>query len=665
MCGLTGIIAPTPRALSTEIAAMNAAIRHRGPDGDGFALSDGRDLRLLSGADTPKPVLSSSVPYAPKGRIGADKGLARVAFGHRRLAIIDLAPTGHQPMTHAEDRFVLVYNGEIYNYLELHAELVGLGHSFISASDTEVLMAAYRQWGDACLSRLNGMFAFLLFDRQEQRLFAARDRFGVKPLYCWRSPEGLLAFASEIKAFTSLPGWKARLNAQRAYDYLNVSNTDHTSETLFDGVIQLRGGEFIHSTLDDLAHAAPIRRWYELKSQKSDLSFEAASARFRELLSDSVGLRLRADVPVGTGLSGGLDSSSIVCLVNGKLREIGAHELQNTFSACAHLKQYDEREFIEAVVGHTAVKAHYTFPDLDDLSANLAEVTWHQDEPFAGASVFAEWCVFDLVGSTPVKVTLDGHGADELLAGYHAFFGPHLAHLMLTGRLGRLSAEMRAAFARHGYSAKQSLEMAAASILPDSLLQSLRRAGGRIAADASWMNLEALGVERYNFLHRFAGRTTSVTALSRAQLLTTSLPPQLHWCDRDSMAHSIESRAPFLDYRLVEFALGLPDDYKLAEGETKRILRSAMKGVLPEKIRKRQDKMGFVTPEAHWITVDRQAWFLEAASRAYEQSKGVLNSAALDRARSIIGGKEPFNRFAWRLISFGAWMECFDVELAS
>lgn len=620
-------------------------------------------MSLFSGAQTPEAVLCTPTPYQPLGPLPADAPQGRVALGHRRLSIVDLAPSGHQPMTFEEGRFTIVYNGEVYNHPELRAELVAKGHVFASRSDTEVVLAAYREWGVSCLHRFNGMFAFLIHDRQAGTVFAARDRFGVKPLYYWRSPEGLLAFASEIKQFTVLPGWRARLNAQRVYDFMSAGIADHCDETMFADVRQLRGGQFILSDLNTLAEAGPllVQRWYELQPRPEGLSFERASERFRELFTQSIELRLRAEVPVGTGLSGGLDSSSIVCQTNLHLRQSGSHVLQNTFSACAQLKQYDEREYINEVVGHTQVKAHYVFPDVNELLERLGLLTWHQDEPFAGTSIFAEWCVYQSVATTDVKVTLDGHGADEMLAGYHSFFPPHLGKLFRQGHWRRLRREIEAARRIHGHGNRQAIESICSNLLPHTVLEFLRRAAGKVPVTADWMNIVSLGVDDYAFFDRWE-HSEDVQALSRSQLLVTSLPVQLHWADRDSMAHGIESRLPFLDYRLVEFVLGCEDEFKLSEGQTKRMLREGMRGVLPEKVRTRQDKMGFVTPEVHWMQQESRGRFLAMVDRAHEQCRGVLNQKALDKAHRILHGQEAFNRFAWRMISLGAWMERFGVS---
>ncbi|HEX9936340.1 MAG TPA: asparagine synthase (glutamine-hydrolyzing) [Longimicrobium sp.] len=663
MCGIAAILAPSgvPAGL---IRSMCQAVRHRGPDDEGYALfaTPAAAPRLLGGPDTPAACYQAALPYAPARGVG--EGAAVLALGHRRLSILDVSPAGHQPMSYDGGRLWIAYNGEVYNYLELRAELEALGHAFATHTDTEVILAAYRQWGKACLSRFNGMFALALYDRAARTLFLARDRFGVKPLYYWASPAGFVAFASEIKEFAGLPGWRPRPNGQRTYDFLNWRVTDHTRETMFEGVFQLRGGECMELEVGAPAPPAgaplPAQRWYELHPAPFEGSFADASERFRELLVDSVRLRLRADVPVGTCLSGGLDSSSIVCAMDALLAERGGG-VQKTFSACAHEARYDERAFIDEVVRATRVEPHYVYPALDPLFDELPALAWHQDEPFGSTSIYAQWNVFRLAAQNGVTVMLDGQGADEQLAGYHVYFAPLFAGLFRSLRWGALAREVGAARAAHGYGALHAARQVAAMLLPAPLRALGRRVGARTQLTPGWLSLEALGAEPVDPFAERGAATASLRELSRTQLTSTNLQMLLHWEDRDSMAHSIESRVPFLDYRLVEFVLGLPDEHKLSGGVTKRVLRESMKGLLPERVRTRMDKMGFVTPEETWVRREAPERFRAAVRHAVEVSRGVILPSAAEKLDRMIDGSEPFEFFPWRLVSFAAWMEAFGV----
>jgi len=323
MCGIAAIAsadAPIPLELVRRMADL---VRHRGPDGEGFVAASARDVAPVAyaGLDTPPACIRPGHAYLPAHVPQTGSVAAAVLLAHRRLSIVDLSPAGHQPMSFANGRYWIVYNGEIYNHPELRVELMAEGVEFASASDTEVILAAYHRWGPDCLARFNGMFSFVVFDNREKTLFAARDRFGVKPLYYWIAPGGFVAFASEIKQFTGLPGWRAQLNPQRGYDFLAWGLSEHTEETLFDGVRQLRGGEAVRFRLAEIrglrsGASLPVYRWYHLQKGHFDGSQANAVERFRELLFDAVRLRMRSDVPVGSCLSGGLDSSAIVCIAH-------------------------------------------------------------------------------------------------------------------------------------------------------------------------------------------------------------------------------------------------------------------------------------------------------------------------------------------------------------
>ena len=670
MCGISVLVDCTGRADFSAIAEMSNLVRHRGPDDEGvvFFTGPGMNPVFFGGADTPADCFEPDHPYLPAQHY-SDRAPTDpiVALAHRRLSIVDLSPAGHQPMSFSNQRLWIVYNGEVYNYLELRAELEELGHTFISHSDTEVMLAAYAEWGRECLARFNGMFAFVLFDRATQRIFAARDRFGVKPLYYWATPSGLLAFASEIKQFTALAEWRPQVNGQVAYEFLNWGLSDHTEDTFFDGVRQLGSGQAIELNLHDLPGAVVGRRlasytWYELPDGRFSGSLEAAAEQFHGLLVDSVRLRLRADVTVGSCLSGGLDSSSIVCALNELLRERGAASLQQTFSACARDPRFDERQFADLVVAHTGAAARYVYPTEKELWDVLDHITWHQDEPFGSTSIYAQWHVFRLAREHGAKVMLDGQGADEILGGYHGYFSPYLARLALEFRWQRLFREIAALRRIHGYSAAWAFKHGMNAVLPQWLRQPARRLVGKASTDSALIDLARLSaVPRDPFLEPGGNRPGSMRELSRSQLTRTNVQMLLHWEDRDSMTHSIESRVPFLDYRLVEFALGLPDEYKIRDGMTKRVLREAMAGVLPEKVRLRTDKLGFVTPEEVWMREGSPERFRAALCEAIELSGGIIRGQALTLFDDIVAGRQPFSYVIWRLISFGTWMRVFKL----
>jgi asparagine synthase (glutamine-hydrolysing) len=615
------------------------AVAHRGPDGEGW-----------------------TEQATPAGLL---------AMGHRRLAIVDTSDAGLQPMRRGP--LSITYNGEVYNYVELREELAGLGHVFSSASDTEVMLAAYDQWGEACLARFNGIFAFAIHDAARGIVFAARDRFGVKPLYLWQGPEGF-ALASEIKQILTLDAVPARIERRRVYDFLSGGLLDHSGDTMFASIRQLRGGERLTV---DLARWKPgqvvePRRWYALPAPGSlSLSMTDAATQFAELLEDAVRLQLRADVPVGSCLSGGLDSSSIVMLANRHLRGVGAQAQQNTFSAVYDDPAVDERRFIEAVTEATGAASHYTTPAPQDLPGVLERMHWHQDEPFGSTSIYAQWEVFRLAHESGVTVMLDGQGADEQLGGYHHMFGTYHAGLFRRLRWARLLREVSSRQRRHAAPWPAILRSMAIALVPPAGLDALVR---RRYGTAAPLHLEpgAWGMEGDPYRSPVASAIAetglppvrTLGDLCRAQVESINLPALLHYEDRNSMAHAIEARVPFLDHRLVELSIGLGDEHKIVDGETKAVLRRAMASVLPPAVRNRQDKLGFPTPEKTWLAGPLADLLRREIDDVLARFPGFFRADVLqERSKAMLAGRQTFDFWLWRVVSFGVWTRVFNVSL--
>lgn len=634
MCGIWASLGYPPDRQHIDI------IQHRGPDGEGW-----REL------DTP---------------------LGPLALGHRRLAILDLSEAGSQPMSYADGRFSIVYNGEIYNYLELREELEGAGHRFRTHTDTEVILAGFAQWGEGVLDRLTGMFAIVLWDAQAKRLFVARDRFGIKPLYYANTPQGI-AFASEIKQLLGLPGVGRRANLARLHDFLASGIMEHTDETLYADVRQLRGGTCLTLSPDHwrIGEALPVRRWYNLPAPNSLVLTESQAAeRFRELLSNSVRLHLRSDVPVGSCLSGGLDSSAIVCLMADLLRGNGAPP-PNTFSACYAEKSVDEKPFMEAIVAGTGSTPHYLYPKFQD-SFDLAErITWHQDEPYGSTSIFAQWCVFQEARQNGVKVMLDGQGADEQLAGYHGSFPYYFAHLVRTRQYAMLLRTMLERKRWHGLPVSQQMQTLVAPLLPPAVARLLRRQKQQLLPTHNWLGSDAfsaLDTSRgaFDTALAFSGLppVKNIGDLCVALTQASNLAMLLHWEDRNSMAHSIEARVPFLDHRLVEFDIALGDQHKIVGGDTKRVLRKGMTGILPENVRERRDKLGFATPEESWFRGPLKQAVRDGVEDTLSRYPGLLNAGAT-RAMldEMLDGRRTIDFSLWRIINVGIWGRVFNITV--
>lgn len=669
MCAITGLIARGPGATSA-IQAMTTLLRHRGPDDEGY-VSLGKDGAVcLGGPDTPSAAFAADIPFRPTARIDAapQPGANRLAFGHRRLSIVDLSPLGHQPMFYA-DRYWMVYNGEVYNHVELRKELEAAGCRFRSHSDTEVILAAYARWGVECFARFNGMWALAIYDSEQDTFVLSRDRFGVKPLYYWMSGE-TFAFASEIKAFTVLPDWQARANGQAVHDFLVSGLQDHSGETIFAGVRQIEPGtyatfncgEWLAARGEAAERALVKRRWYELTPRPFAGTFEDACGRFRELLTDAVALRLRSDVPVGSCLSGGLDSSAIVCTANQLLRQQAAPYAQKTFSACSEIKRFDERDYIEKVVAATGVESHYCFPSADDLFAHLDEMIWHQDEPFGSTSIFAQWTVFASAHQHAMKVMLDGQGADEMLYGYDRFRRAFLGGLVRSGQWGDAWQEAGALRGDSGGAFSWFARALRDAATPAAVRGAFRQFA-KNRRPPEWLSRTRLQAACPGPLATRFNRSRNAQELSLEMLTGAHVQMLLHWEDRNSMAHSIEARVPFLDYRLVEFVVGLPDRFKIRGGVTKAVLREGMKNVVPEAVLQRRDKMGFVTPEQIWAKQTHTPQFRQGIADAVSASEGVLTPAAREHFEAMFQGRIDYDASAWRLICFGRWLRKFSVTV--
>ncbi len=636
MCGIFASIGFVPQRNAIDIVA------HRGPDGAGWEVYE-----------------SARGP---------------VALGHRRLAIIDLSDAALQPMADASGRWHLIFNGEIYNYQQLRDELRQAGAHFSTESDSEVLLQAMIVWGEAALPKLRGMFAFVLWDNVEKRLLAARDRFGIKPLYLTETEQGV-AFGSEIKQLLELSGIARRANIARIHDFLLAGMADHTPETMFAGIQQLRGGELavVQASAGSTRRNLDIHRWYPVSQATIEIDEAEAARRFRELLRDAVVTHLRSDVPVGSCLSGGLDSSSIVCLMSDILGSRAGGPKVETVSACYAEKAVDEKPFMEEVVRHASTNPHFVFPRVEDVFARASEITWHQDEPFGSTSIFAQWCVFEEAKRSGLKVMLDGQGADEQLAGYHGCFYYYLDRLSKDRNIGELLATIWDRRRKHGTPILQQFDQFVRPLLSERLRRriSAAAAAGPIARTYGWLDTEILAQ---------AGNPTSAMATAVAPFgleiprdiksfcfataYASNLQLLLHWEDRNSMAHSIEARVPFVDHPLIEFSLTLGDNHKLVRGTTKKVLRRAMRGILPDKVTDRHDKLGFATPEEVWFKGVLREPVLDGVEKTMRRFSGLMEveeTRAL--VRDSLEGRRPFDFAAWRIVNLGQWGECFGVGL--
>lgn len=584
-----------------------------------------------------------------------------LALGHRRLSIIDLSEAGHQPF-HYKDRYVLVFNGEIYNYRELHDELISYDYSFATQSDTEVLIAAYDHWGSSCVEHFNGMWAFAVYDRKNKTLFLSRDRFGVKPLYYYHK-DGTFIFASEEKQIIKMAGHRFRVNRPRLMEYMIRGIHDHTEETMFMDIMQLRDG--CNMVYDLNTDSRSINRYFDLSKESDRYStLDEAVSEFRKNFENSIRLRLRADVPVGYCLSGGIDSSSIVCMADSIIKNDGLKICQKSISSCFEDKRYDEQEYIDEVLKNTDIEGHKIFPQGSDVLGDLDDVLWHMDEPFSSTSQYAQWDVFKAAGEEGLTVMLDGQGADEQLAGYTGFYSVIFAEYLRKFKFRKFVHELkcykklRASTEKYVNSNKIIIEALISAFLPRKLQKF-----GKIHM---FYLRQGLPFEPVDIKKTIYGIELYPANDSRQYILDQlkcNLSMLLHYEDRNSMAHSIESRVPFMDPFLVRCAFRMPIDYKLRDGITKYVVRQGLKDVLPDKIRTRYSKLGFVTAEDQWINDNREAFKKEIEEAAEALSPLLDKDRVMAWYNRIDGNVQRRDFIPWHIICAGHWVKLFDLEV--
>ncbi|MEX0783785.1 MAG: asparagine synthase (glutamine-hydrolyzing) [Dehalococcoidia bacterium] len=617
MCGIAGVLRLDGSIVPPGIIeAMVSTLRHRGPDGEG-------------------------VWMAPGGHLG---------FGHTRLAIIDLTPASDQPILDEAAGLSLIFNGEIYNYIELREELRVLGHEFRSDGDGEVILRAYDEWGLDCLPRLNGMFAFALWDSRREKLVLARDRFGEKPLFIAQSPRGLL-FASEMKAILAVRPELRQANSRALYRYLARGDLDLDQETFFDGIETLPPAHYMVIGPDGVAKPKP---YWKATSADVPTNPRRAMEGFRELLFDSIRLRLRSDVPVGSSLSGGMDSSSIVATIDAQKTNQSLH--QKTFSARFRSARHDEGRFIATVTNQVEADSHEVWVEAEGVVREFAEMQWHQEEPIASASPYAQWCVMRLAKENETTVLLDGQGADEMLAGYDQAQGMFWAHWLRSGRIDRVMTEVLA-YSRRYHGFRQPALFAAYYMLPGTMRDGLAERYYRSADLVSPELHREFAPAHVRTYQPFPDRLRN--ELVRWQT-TTQLPEFLRYADRNSMAFGREVRLPFLDHRLVEYAFGLKPELLLNKAVTKVALRGAMRGIVPDEILDRKEKLAYAPPQEQWMHGALLPW-MDGLLRSAEKRTEVFNSRAVLKLREALRRRGD-DGLAWRVASTEMWFQAMVDE---
>jgi len=666
MCGIIGILDKHNRL--APISEMNRVQAHRGPDDEGYLFvntATGK-WRLAGGLDTPEELNLISHTL-----VNVDE--FDLVLGSRRLAILDLSPAGHMPMSYLNETLWIAYNGEIYNYRELRLELESLGHSFASDADTEVILAAYAEWGVECLSRFNGMFSFGLWDAREQRIFCARDRFGIKPFYYYWH-DSTFIFASEIKSLLQHPLVPKEPNDETIFDYLALGLADHTDRTFFKDITPLSPGHFL--IIDVPANQFTTHRWWQADinpniEPSSNGNQNNTYEEFANLLEDAVRLRLRSDVAVGSCLSGGLDSSSIVCLANRLLLEeqvipselVGEH--QKTFTARNKESEIDEYTYSNKIVQQTGAEENIVFPDGDTLWQEIKSFVWHMDEPVDSTSQYPQWNVMRLARQRGVTVLLDGQGGDEILAGYYSYVPPYITQIkQQRGLLAAIKA---------GY----QVARVGGSPVVDRLMQDishripwrLQKLFNTITSPKSIPGGGGSGLQEWQlsptFIQKFWDKrwrpasvdSNGLVGILYRDLTSTNLPKLLRFEDRNSMAFSLETRLPFLDYRLVEMVFSLPLNYRINKGWSKWILRQSMSNILPEEVCWRRSKLGFPVPEKNWLRQGNRHIRHLLENHDTEQLATYIRPGVIQQIANLPDGELAATPGLWRLINLIMWLD--------
>jgi asparagine synthase (glutamine-hydrolysing) len=605
MCGIFGIASSCLPANTTIKGALDA-IKHRGPDDEGYVFFDaGNDFVEKSGDDTCADL---------KGRYSniSDDDAAdyQIVLANRRLAIIDLSARGHQPMSYEQENLWITYNGEIFNYDEIRSELKAKGYRFRTGTDTEVVLAAYAEWGEPCINRFNGQWAFCIFDRRRKKLFCSRDRFGIKPFYYWFDG-GYFAFASEMNALLGLPFVKTETNKSELFDFVFFNMLSHTEDSIYKGIKQLMPSHNLTVDLSRGSTGLSLDKYYELpySTELGKYRHERALAYaddIRDLLIDAVRIRLVSDVTVGTCLSGGLDSSAITAIVDRLLKQgssvtksIGAR--QRTFTASFDDPAVDERVYADEVVRHTDVSPVYNFPCADVLWSELDAFLHFHNSLCHRPSIYARWDVMRSA-SKYVKVILLGQGGDELFTGYPQYEIIYLADLVRKRRFMYLSAFLAKRIRLYGlvHCFRQFLMGGYLGFTSGALQVSFFKARNKRKLQCLKHFLGDMEPGHRSF-SRMADRPRSLNYQLYCDMTKDYLQHLLHYDDINASAFSMENRVPFLDHRLVEYVNSIPSVYKLHDGWSKWLLRLAVRDLLPVRIVWRKDKKGFPTPVENWL----------------------------------------------------------------
>jgi len=670
MCGIAGLFCYEKPStdLPQTLREMSLRLRHRGPDDEGFVLFSEEQIQVAGSNHTQSSAWNAPFPYAPVKQLSELNGPFTLGLAHRRLSVIDLTEAGHQPMCNADQTLWIVCNGEIYNQLELKQELQALGHTFRTRSDMEVLLKAYEQWGVRCLDKLNGMWSFVIYDKKQHLLFGARDRFGVKPLYYFHN-QNCFAFASEQKSLLAVPQLSTGVNRAAVYEHLLLGQVELREEGFFQNILELKPA---HSfTLDLDTHRLGVRKYYNLSFLTQDerpdqVKYNDAVEMVREKVIQAIDLRLASEVPVGFCLSGGIDSSSIVCIAENIRKERAPAQLSSklhTFTAVNTGGASDEAGWAKQVVDSTGSEWHHAHCVPEDILPALEQLVYHQDVPLYSTSTFAQSRVMKAARENGMTILLDGQGGDELFSGYQTFYTSLLWNDLRNGHFTNFLHEfssLKNSPASSGIFFRSLIKLAAENTLSAGVKDKL---ASRYRPELAYFSKDARS--QYSGLLNLAGEfsTLPVNNLLHQYFTGYYLKNLLRWEDRCSMQYSIESRTPFADdINLIEAVFSLPSSFKIRHGWSKALLRDAMKGIIPDPIRLRTDKLGFATPQTEWLIQINKEMKETISGLISHDDSGIINHQKLLKEWDTIFSRPSLWKardFAFRYLNFLIWKKQF------
>ena len=640
MCGITGIFNFNNEPVSISmLKKMTDALRHRGPDDEGYTLIHSKNgfCKQLIGNDSADEFKDVFENITNQNNL-TDK--FDLVFGHRRLSIIDLSSSGHQPMSNEDETLWLAYNGEVYNYVELKDELAELGHTFKSSTDTEVIIHAYEEWGHECLNKFNGMWAFAIWDQNKNQLFCARDRFGIKPFYYYKDKEQFF-FASEIKALLQC-GLKYNPNEDAIGNYLAFGMKDYSENTFFDSIKQLMPGHYM--LIDD--EGVEIIKYYDLKPTPIDdnkpdcTSYEKT---VNNLLLNSIKLRLRSDVAVGSNLSGGIDSSIIVSCISSIFR-VKDYVTYSFFTKDANS---DESEFVNIVLREKNVANKYTYLENVDEKF-ICSIIKKIDEPFRSFGILSIDSVFNLISTDNTKVILDGQGADEIFYGYGHHYVNYLFEHLRRVRFVSFVKDLRWIL-HHNEGIKVSLiKFLISMFIPYLIKDKIKR---------YTLKREGITIFPSKFEDKLFKNIKNINELTKYSLIESPLPEYLNFEDKISMSYSVEARVPFLDYKLVEYGSSIPYTCKIHNGVRKYVLRESFKDVLPKQIYERMDKKGMTNDEELLFKTALKDYVNDVYSSLEFKARKFWNADKIQRDYDLfIRGEKSYNPTFWRTLAVELWL---------